>query len=229
MLWSLSHTCQQLRIVALPLLWKTVYIAKVETLGQMYLLLDVSPGIAQHIRTFCFDWKLEPDNDRLDLALYPAEEGTMLDLAFRDRFQLWEEYKKRHGCEGKVNILRTDIDSDTANLYFTNEDGLWFEAPGHCVAEPDVEHTLECYLARRVGGSGPDGEGEDRLIKTAAQFRGCIIETVARLSLTRFEWTSWVTPLPVAAFNLVRANSDLNILQLRFTVYRDNVSDRKCA
>lgn len=89
---ALSRTCRRLREVTLPLLWTEVDVWTVKELGLLSQLLKASPSIAPLVRCFSFRWQMDGDYfERCEH--YPAKEGSLLDLAFRDRVKLWEKYR----------------------------------------------------------------------------------------------------------------------------------------
>lgn len=92
----LSQTCRSLRAYSLDLLWEVVHVKSIDELGRLRQTLRVSPHIARYVRCFCFIWWI-PDASWMDE--YPEKEGTLLDFAFCDRQQVFEEFAQRHGCE----------------------------------------------------------------------------------------------------------------------------------
>lgn len=76
------------------------------------------------------------------------------------------------------------------------------------------------------GGRGPDGNGEDKFIKTPEQFLESIVEVVTSLtSLQMLGWETPVTPMPRQIFETLRASATLTGLRLQFASDRGNVSE----
>lgn len=150
--------------------------------------------------------------------LLPAEEGTMLDLAFRDRWQMWEELRERYGCETREESEYFDVDG----LHF-EYDGDFYVAPGRPLPEEEGDD------AGRLGGDGPDGWGQDKLVKSAADFNDSVDEVVAQLTfLKEFSWCCHTTPISRCAFSSLSKVNSLRVLHLNFSARRSNVYDCEC-
>lgn len=187
---SLTQTCRTLRALALPRLWEHVHVFSVAELGRLREVLRASPEIAQHIRSFVFAWEIHDD-----CSSFPAKEGTKLDLAFKDRWRVWallrQQYKRP-----------VQWDAEHQQWAFTH-DGVRYPAPGTCPSFEGTQSTKQDWLSastERVGGHGPDGEGEDRVVKNADDFNSTAIEIVTQLSsLETFKWSCNVASLPAPA------------------------------
>lgn len=188
---ALSQTCKFLRALALPVLWSVVHVDSVAQLGRLRETLRVSPQLGQLVRTFCFLWW---DYSGNDYRHYPEQEGALLDMAFRDRRQMWEDLAKKHDC--KISTRRNGHRS--------------FRLHGRVFQEPPIE-----------GSTGPDGNGEDLLIKSSEQFTRCIIEVVSQLSsLHAFGWSTGMTPMPLGVFNALLSLETLTSLHLSMILHR---------
>lgn len=239
LLRSLSQTCRSLRAYCLPLLWSVVQVEKVSELGRLRETLRASPSIASHIRSFRFAWRLY-DNK---FEEYAEKEETLLDVAFGNRWRMWEERKDELGCEAVWDNKHAHFEEDTTEvrvtLYFEQEHvrGCWdrlYVAPGKCFpkvlngvykdgelvgGETDVADyfMFEPYGSHTVkkGGVGPDDNGEDHLLKSPAEFFACVDEIVSQLSsLQTFGWDTPFTPVPVGAFAALASLTTLTSLHL---------------
>lgn len=211
----LSQTCRALRAFALPLLWEVVHVQSVEELGRLAEVLRVSPHLARYVKNFCLLWRYF-DADSLDYSLdyYPVEYGPLLDMAFRDRRQMWLTLAELHGCE---------IQRGVSNSRFFQFNGQALREPGRAVTSSSSEEA-------RVDFSGPDGNGEDRFIKNAEQFNECIIEVVYQLtSLQTFGWDTKVTPIPPGACDALSQLDTLTALHVNMETRRGNVHSCECA
>lgn len=233
---------------------------------------------------------------------YPAECGTLLDMAFLDRNKMWSDLGKKLGCkfmrmrEGDaeeppfVHIVHqydvsyrlqyrvrsrdheacldqqdtssedTDSGSEPSDEgngeeqsqgeqvsedqvqdrpgpssscrhYFVH-DGKTFLQPGRAPYWDPLQRTLTAMLGVARDPpfitSGPDGRGEDLLIKSAEKFKKCMTEVVENLShLTEFAWLSHVTTVPAGTFAALERLTALRLLYVCLSGYRGNVHDRK--
>lgn len=220
---ALSRVCRRLREVTLPVLWTKVNVWSIKELGRLRQLLRISPSIARRISTFRFAWQMGGDYWEV-CDPYDQKEGTLLDLAFRDRLKMWENVKKTHGC----TVEYEDMGEDPAMVYFIH-DGKEYRAPGEPREVPGVEYCglpVYDYSARRVGGNGPDGEGRDKLIKTPKQFQESIMEVMGKLTrLEELEWDTPVTPMSKEVFDRLGYSTTLTRLSLQLSTYRFNLHD----
>lgn len=233
---ALSHTCQRLRALTLPLLWSVVHIRRVCHLGKLRDVLRDAPHLALLIRHFAFVWQMNDDID--DCHTYCSEYETVLDMAFIDRGALWERTRQNMGAELKFQHWYREC---WQRAYFTGED--WrprHYEPGHAASPPllynqEIETLSEeqkstlrqaererhrigeppPYLEANRDVSGPDGKGEDARIKSSSDFHSAFGEIVARLaSLEVFVWASPATPLPVSVLDALKQARNLKKLHL---------------
>lgn len=159
--------------------------------------------------------------DYLELYCYPQETGTLLKLAFRDRFRVWDELRKELGATAKWNV-----DTVPLKLYFKHG-GIENNAPGRCCAvKGELRQLKYNRKASREGADGPDGDGEDKRIKSPEQLIDCGVEVVDKLkSLEKFNWTTPVLPMPEGVFQaLANLTTPLTSLHLDLTKARSSVS-----
>lgn len=218
---TISETCHFLRDIALPLLWRSIRVRTVSELGRLLESLDASPGLAFHVRSFAFAWEL-PSQLR-DLDVYPSAEGTLLDLAFRDRGRMWELYAKTVNAE----IEEEDwLDGWVQRLFYFA--GKTFYEP----VAPNFQHSDpgEAFYdpAAPKLASGPDGNGEDALIKTADQLVSTLVNIVAKLpSVRTFMWSTSMMPMPMGVLNALEKLPSLKSLHVEFGMYRNVVHARE--
>lgn len=170
-------------------------IGEVRQLGQLRDALRNLPHLATCIRDFIFSWGLEDSVSRDDKT-YP---GKPIDLAFADRGAMWK--RKRKACRSRVYKYRLSAET-------------WFEHQGVRYTQPGSAQWPS------VGGSGPDGLGDDLRIKCPRDFEDCLTEIVTQLkSLKKFKWCcdSLPPPLPVfEALKQARGLRELDVL-LRYS------------
>lgn len=225
-LLALSQMCRSLRAYALPLLWSVLHVRTMSELGRLREVLRVSPSIARHVRSFCFMWNME--GDFYECEAYPDEEGTRLQMAFSDRWRIWETLRRQHGCEASWDFRYDDPVTDHMLRFELH--GVSYDAPGRCQAliagySSGGWPILEPYSSElpKQRGIGPDGDGEDRLIKSANDFHDCIVEVVSQLSwLQTFGWDTSVTPMPAGVHGALSRLSTLTSLHLDMSIYRGN-------
>lgn len=236
---SLSQTCKSLRVFALPLLWTICQVKTVEELGRLRETLRASPAIASHVRHFSFSWNMGGDYYKCDE--YEAKEGTLLDLAFRNRCELW-------------NSLRAEAEGRMLNEFKRTHDRNFFQSkvagmkPGwapprsadavllHHSAEHEDDDSFDYYSddgeedyywsvkGSGAGGDGPDGRGEDRLVKSVSDFNSCLVEIVAQLgSLTTFGWAAEAAAMPMGVLESLEKLTTLSHLHLSLSGARGTV------
>lgn len=220
---SLSQTCRRLRALLVDLVWESVSIATVDKLGHLRELIKGSPLLGRSIKIFAFSWDMCGDADMC--AAYDESEGTLLDLAFRNRVELWESLRKQYGC---------DVDWDPPEegypiAYFVHK-GKSYYAPGkptRLIDESGVRRHFDSR-APRDHGIGPDGDGEDDNIKNAEQFVQCVTEIIAQMPcLEVFEWTTPVASIPEGVFNILAQSNKLKSLRVHFALHRGNSHERE--
>lgn len=123
-----------------------------------------------------------------------------------------------------------DQGEDAALVYFEH-DGKEFTAPGEPREVPGVERDglpVYNYEARPQRGNGPDGNGRDRVIKTAKQLCECIVEVIKKLTaIDTLEWVTPVLPIPIDALKTLAQRKSLTSLSLELSTYRFNLHDRE--
>lgn len=188
----------------------------VKQLGELRELLKSQPQIASLIRSFRFIWDMGGDSHEWKLRAF--RQGTALDLAFCDRLQLWDDLMKEPGADAEIEGADGFVDYNKSLTQPPGEGHDWEAAAAVGPADYD-------WLAG-TGGRGPDGKGEDRLIKNAEQFAECITEVVSMLSLLQtFGWETGVTPMPRGVFDALARLTTLMDLRMAFSTYRSNVSE----
>lgn len=199
-LHALYQTCRLLRALLQPQLWAAVHVDSVARLGRLRETLRISPHLAQLVRCFHFSWEYD---DAVDLDVYPAEEGTLLDMAFRNRRNMWRDYAKKYKA-------RIEPDNGWVQAFHHNDEK--FQEPGI------------------TGGfKGPDGKGEDCRIKNPTQLIDSIVEVVAQLSvLETFHWDTEIMPMPAGVFDALAKLKSLTALHVSMSSARGNVDSCEC-
>lgn len=237
MLRSLAQTCRSLRAFVLPLLWEVVHIVSLNQLGRLREVLRVSPDLAHHVRSFVFVWNMGILDGECahHYEHYPADHGSLLDMAFRNRSRMWETFARKHRCEILQHDSESEEESDSdgenyasifkGKRHYFRHNGQTFEQPGeHPFAMPG-HRTLTDMLkptdGRKFLVSGPDGKGEDRRIKSPVQFYECLNEVVAQLtSIETFGWCSHIAPMSSEVYNVLKRLPNLQNLHVRFSAHR---------
>lgn len=246
LLWNLSHTCRSLRVFALPLLLSVVHLKEVSELGKLRDVLRSAPYIASHIRHFSFMWNMGSNTDELQkYESWPSDYGTLLDLAFEDRDELWQLTRDTMSCDTCLRARTCTQSSlgacrcheDVLEISF-KFNGFVFKRPGrrHCSGMSGDElgsvvrienghwrlpQSSNDTLMANVGASGPDCRGDDRRIKTAPQFIDCFSEIAGQLrSLETFQWCSLVTSMPAESARALGQATTLKSLYLLFNFQR---------
>lgn len=205
----------------------------VKQLGKLQVVLAGNAQLAQHIKSFKFTWSMGGDCWQFENCCRifeeefegeePVFEGTTLELAFQDRLQLWDRIMKRPGAI--IAVENPSAPPGGSLLY--DQRGV-FNAPGRghdWDAVRDGGAAAYDWQSSQ-GGRGPDGNGEDRLIKNAEQFLECITALIGSLtSLEMFAWMTPVTPLPKAVYSIFRERQSLTGLWLTFSTFRSNLTD----
>lgn len=195
---SLSWTSRILRAFALPQAWPAeVRITTLAQLGKLREMLRASPLTRTHIKSFVFDWHMGRDGCAAIMD-FPPETGSLLQLAFRNRRQLWQELALQWNC--------SVVDNGGSGRRFSHN-GRTYGEPG------------------RGGGpgSGPDGKGEDALIKSPQDLNACIIEVIGLLPcLDSFSWKSSVTPMSAETCDALAQHSTLKSLHVTMSSCRNN-------
>lgn len=219
---ALSQTCRSLRNFTLPLVWARVEVKTVKQLVELHELLQAFPNLAPLIRSFRFLWNMGGDCSDFRLMALREEEGTTLDLAFRDRLQMWDNLMKQRGDEAIVDFACCCVELD--NLC-CDPPGAELDCDDWDALEEQVPVLYDWQDSE--GGVGPDGDGEDELIKNPHQLTQCIIEIVNMLpSLATFGWETPVMPMPREVFDsLLQLGTPLSDLRLVFSSYRGNFTD----
>lgn len=211
---SLSQTCASLRAFTLPILWSIIHVSTIDEVGRLGELLKASPHLARHIKSFCFFWNMNPGGEAYSQYRYEEYgEGnmSMLQLAFSNRVRMWRELLHKYKCSGAVADLqfRKVLGGGEVRptLHFVHEGNKYY-----CPAEPpqiegEDRFKLRSYdwNAVQSRGTGPDGMGEDRLIKNGEQLIKCLEEVVEQIIsmsvLETFSWNSPVLPMPLGVLN----------------------------
>lgn len=122
-------------------------------------------------------------------------------MAFRNRNEMWEDLAKEQGCEIEPAprlisyYVQGSRDPQLSTQYLFSHNGAVFFQPGSLpYSTPGQAAPLTGMLASAADGrkfaiSGPDGNGEDLMIKSSEQFKDCVTEVVQPLeSLETFGW-----------------------------------------
>lgn len=220
-LFCLSHTCRHLRQLTLPKVWKSVEIVTVRQLGALRELLKAVPSIAPLIKSFRFFWTMDGDCLYGRLTAFRNVRDSLLELAFRNRLQLWSDIMRQHGSEFRLNKGGSELYREGDHCLPPGDElssRAWKNVAQQGVAAYD-------WLSKR-GGKGPDGDGEDVRVKSAADFVQCITEVVSMLSrLQTFGWETHVTPMPEGVFAVLKQLGTLKDLRLVLSNYHRNLSD----
>lgn len=205
------------------LLWRSVCVETVSELGRLRETFRVSPGLADLVESFHFGWTYMHDPGWLNS--YPEQYGTLLDMAFRDRWQMWSEH-----CEATASqILRRSSPGGWQHKTFTH-DGNLFPEPGELplIAGREPGHASSYDQDAPKLASGPDGNGDDALIKTSDQLIACVVEVVEMLSSLRtFKWDSPIMPMPMGVLSALERLTSLKSLHLEVRLIRNNVHARE--
>lgn len=179
----------------------------------------MTPGLAAHVQTFLFDW----NPDWFECGEYIADDDTRkkfkpLDVAFSNRWQIWADLAAKVHAE--IQHIIVDSEFRPTRACFVHN-GIRYCAPGDpplIEGHDPKEVSSYDWNATTWGGeiSGPDGKGEDRLIKTANDFNECVTEVFRQLTaLENFGWWSSAVPMPRAAFNALAKLTKRFHVQLR--------------
>lgn len=96
-LLMLALTCRRFAAVIESLRWAVFQVGTVRELGCLRARLIKSPETAKYIKDFVFAWDM--DQECLSCCnSCPEAEGTLLDLAFRNRLQMWTSLRGMHDC-----------------------------------------------------------------------------------------------------------------------------------
>lgn len=233
---ALSETCKILRAIALPLLWSSIRVDSIAQLGRLRESIRVSAHLAQHVRSFTFAWTLAADKHAIryinEEYQENAESLSLLELAFRNRSQMFASLAHSYGKE-----LKRIVEREARNGSLHSKE--YFDHPRyggiHDLDEPllldDADPSLvESYDWTAPRGIGPDGRGEDRHIKTSEQLTDCITEVVDQFKvLESFRWLSNVFAMPSGVFNaLRRLATPLKVLSPGLALGKNIVNSREC-
>lgn len=179
-------------------------------------MLKASPSIARHVRSFCFTWQMS-SFDLYWCNDWDATYATLLEMAFSDRFSTWDSLRESLGCEPTWTS-----DGAIDELSFTHR-GKTYRAPGNSPCEYNMRRIIVDHDAPREGTSGPDGKGEDGLIKTPEQLQDCMVEIVR--SFTSLETLGWSTfmPMPQGVFDTLASLTTLSSLRINLRSYRSTL------
>lgn len=216
---ALSQTCRRLRAFTLPLLWKHVHVDSVTELGRLVETLKVLPFVAQHVKVFLMRWNgpgKQPDH----APLFGVQEISPLDFAFSDRSQTWAQLAEREGIINTDSMQREV--QHHAGTYAPQASfrigAIEYRDPGRPPLidgrDPSIVDSYD-WAAPRVGGSGPDGKGEDRLIKNAEDFNQAVTEVITRLEC--FGWSTKLARMSLEAFQALERLPRLLRLHLDLT------------
>lgn len=155
------------------------------------------------------------------LDWYPEEEGTLLDLAFRDRWQMWSDYAEATGS----GIAQQDTGNGWEERLFEHDGKIFYE-PGEAPLidgrDPDDPSSYDYQAPKQA--SGPDGKGEDALIKNPDELISSLVDVVEKLGvLEAFRWDSPVMPMPVGVLDVLEKLTTLKTLHVDVRLVRNNV------
>lgn len=188
----------------------------VDELGRVCEYLEAEPYIASYVNSFTFSWNMNEDFDKC--SPYGEEHGTLLDMAFIDRGELWHATREKCGfppLEG----------SQFQRTYFLHDDVEYVEPgvdPKNEMAERKLGKTLPRSLnpdrGNNIAAAGPDGEGEDQLVKSSDDFNICVTRLMALLapSLADLYWNSPIVHMPSGALEALNSAANLRCLRLGF-------------
>lgn len=229
---ALSQTCKLLRSYTLPLLWSSATVCSFDELGRVRETLRVSPGLAAHVRSFEFSWNPEWIQHWDYYTIGGAKKVFKpLDLAFRNRYTMWLELSRKLGVEIEYGVTAGRIPRPEAYFMHGNMKSSGPGKPPLIEGRDPKEVSSYDWNAPRLGEiSGPDGKGQDRLIKSAEDFNSCIIEIISQLtSLQKFSWSSGQVPMPRAAFDALAKLPRITHLHPQLLMDNGDVHPRKYA
>lgn len=232
-LCALSQTCKRLHSFTLPLIWAVTDVFTVAELGKLREVLRTAPHIATHIRTFRFSWDMDDDFGTCE-GYTKEEAGSLLDLAFVDRQSLWEGLLHKHN--GKLECYGGTEDEDCTEGFtkWFDRDERRYVAPGWT---PSFERQEDGRVwkeydphTRNKRGNGPDGDGEDKLIKSSAEFNDCVTEIVSQLtsSLQTLGWECPVTTMAAEAVDALAKLKSITALHIDVSTCRGLVHACEC-
>lgn len=203
---SLAGASRRLREFALPLLWTCFDLQSVKDLGSLCELFKACPYLTRYVKHFDFEWTVDQDFPFSGSEAYIKKRSTLLEAAFSDRVQVWEDRRAR--SDGVVTFER-----DKGRFVHRNR---IYTAPGRFKGRRDTDGK-DVYF-NHTGGRGPDGNGEDARIKTPEEFVNCLVELISQFtSLRNFAWTTTVPMPPQAVDALATLTTlvDLDIWMIR--------------
>lgn len=226
---ALSQTSHFLRKLTLPQSSRFAHVEVIEVqtvaeLGCLREALRASPDLAERVHSFSFTWRMSEFPEEMDF--YPEREGSMIDIAVRDRAHIWHDYAQETGSTIEVEH---DDDGQISRHFF--HDGFFFPEPGdHPMIQGDDpdEHPASYDWEAPKQAQGPDGRGEDLLIKSPDQLIASLVEVVTQLrSLHTVNWTSPITTMPLGVFQGLRKLNRLKLLQIQVSCLRNEVHARE--
>lgn len=186
-----------------------MHVGTVAQLGKLRQVFKAVPELTHLVKMFSFGWSM--DGDWVKVKDYPAELGSLLELAFCDRRKIWAQLAHQRGCP-----IEMDDRSRIQDRYFGDGNTRFHEPGRHSPAGP-------------TRGSGPDGNGEDLHIKSAGELVDCINEIILQMtSLEKFLWHAEILPMPLEACNALSQRSFLTDLSINMSTHRFNVHAREC-
>lgn len=157
----------------------------------------------------------------MPLDMYPEEEGTLLDLVFGDRWRMWANFARATGSQ-----IQWKVRQDGQLQRFFEFDATEFEEPGDpplIEGRDPRDPSSYDYHAPRLD-SGPDGKGDDMLIKTPAQLISSLVEVVEKLPLLHaFSRNTALLAMPTGVGNALEQLDTLKSLHVDMTLIRNNL------
>lgn len=216
MLLSLAGVHRRFRAFSASRLWSKLSVCTVAKLGTLRELLRSAPELARHVKDFRFAWKLPGHLSAI--TDYPAKYGTLLELAFSDRTQVWEQFARDRRCR-----IEQDNPEPNAGAKATPPP-RYFKDGGNKIVDPSYLWSGVPLLK-----SGPDGLGTDSRIKTAAELVDCVFEILGQLSsLEALVWSTPIMSIPLEACHTLAQLSTLRSLRIDLSsLCRDNTYRRE--
>lgn len=208
----------------MALIWQDVKIETVAQLGRFREQLRALPSIAAHVQSFTFTWDMNEEYVRQYVDFLKAfhQSLSVLDYAFMNRINIWTQTAESLGAEIVQDRVHP-VTHDEMHGLVDEEAEEEAEELGH-YETPYFTHSNRSYQKPNsdedCSCSGPDGNGEDRFIKSSDDFNDYVSSILGDLaSLNSFSWRCQVTSLPSQAFDALAKLTALKKLEMNMLSY----------